>query len=63
MRMVNYEVKMKNGFDFITTNYAEATEPGSRIIKTFLTEPDTTPKKHLDWMAWHRKQIKKKFKF
>ena len=63
MRTVNYKVRMENGFDFTTTNYAEATGTGNRIIKTFLTEPDQTPKEYLEKMSKHRERIRNKFNF
>ena len=38
MRLVNYEVRTKEGNIFTTTNFEEATKNKNRIVKTFLTE-------------------------
>lgn len=38
MRLVNYKVATKDGTEFTTTNYAEATGNGNRVSEVFLTD-------------------------
>lgn len=60
MRTVNYTVKDENGKIFRTKNYMDATVPGNRILRVFLTDVDETSKEMRDYTADRITKLKEK---
>lgn len=60
MREVNYTVKDANGKTFHTKNYMDATAPGTRIMKIYLTDVDETSKEMRDYTADRITKLKEK---
>lgn len=60
MREVNYTVKDANGKISRTKNYMDATAPGNRILRVFLTDVDETSKEMRDYTADRIAKLKEK---
>lgn len=60
MREVNYTVKDENGKLFHTKNYMDATAPGNRILRVFLTDVDETSKEMHEYSAERITKLKEK---
>ena len=60
MREVNYTVKDENGKFFHTKNYMDATAPGNRIVKVYLTDVDETTKEMREYCIERVTKLKEK---
>lgn len=57
MKRVNYKVKKTDGTESHTTSYREATNGGSRIKETYLTEIDERTEEQKERTRAHAQKI------
>lgn len=60
MREVNYTAKDENGKIFRTKNYMDATTPGNRILRVYLTDVDETSKEMREYCSKRVDKLKEK---
>jgi hypothetical protein len=62
MRFVNYRVRRKDGTEFVTKNYREATDFDNRIVETFFTESEYLTRRDVEKAREAKKRLWDSFK-